>query len=533
MRRYLSLLLFLWTAPSAFAGYNIDSLFMVLDRTIDSAAYFIKQREDNINRLKEILVDNRDPDYRIDLLDSLFHQYVSYQSDSAMVYLNHCIEESEQLGSETHNAVYYRVRLAQQFSQSGIYYDAAALLDSLDKEKLSPSQKYYYFRTRSNVGFEIANQTKNERLRRSELEVWRACKDSILYQDNFDSDIYLQTLEERLRDEKKFDESLHINDLRLKKYSNPLRRFAIVASCRYQTLKQMKAPRDEQLYWLTESAISDVRNAIMNQSSLWELADILSREGNLDRSCRYISFSWDCATEFHSHARTKQISPILNTINVKYREDIQRYAQSLKVGMWILALISILLLISLYFVVKEHRRLKQAKHVIDKKNEDLSAAVNALDESNHKKERYIGYFLELCSVYIDKLESFRLNVLRKAQHGQLVEYLSNQKIMALKEADQESLIKCFDDAFLELFPTFVEQFNAMLRPDSQIIPPNRQSLTSELRVFALIRLGIDDSAKIAEFLNYSIRTIYNYRTKINKLLVIPKEEFERQLMQIK
>ena len=498
MRRYLSLLLFLWTAPSVFASYNIDSLFMVLDRTIDSAAYFINQREDNINRLKEILENNRDPDYRIDLLDSLFHQYVSYQSDSAMVYLNHCIEESEQLGSEAHNAVYYRVRLAQQFSQSGIYYDAAALLDSLDKEKLSPSQKYYFFRTRSNVGLEIANQTKNERLRRIEMEVWRAYKDSILKLENYDSDIYLQSLEERLRDEKKYDESLRVNDLRLKKYSKPLRRFAIVASCRYQTLKQMKSPRDEQLYWLTESAISDVRNAIMNQSSLWELADILSREGNLDRSCRYISFSWDCATEFHSHARTKQISPILNTINVKYREDIQRYAQSLKVGMWI-----------------------------------LSAAVNALNESNHKKERYIGYFLELCSVYIDKLESFRLNVLRKAQHGQLVEYLSNQKIMALKEADQESLIKCFDDAFLELFPTFVEQFNAMLRPDSQIIPPNRQSLTSELRVFALIRLGIDDSAKIAEFLNYSIRTIYNYRTKINKLLVIPKEEFERQLMQIK
>lgn len=201
--------------------------------------------------------------------------------------------------------------------------------------------------------------------------------------------------------------------------------------------------------------------------------------------------------------------------------------------MWILALISILLLVSLYYVVKEHRRLKQAKHVIDKNNEDLSVAVNALAESNRKKERYIGYFLELCSVYIDKLESFRLNVLRKAQHGQLVEYLSNQKIMALKEVDQESLIKCFDDAFLELFPTFVEQFNAMLRPDSQIIPPNGQSLTSELRVFALIRLGIDDSAKIAEFLNYSIRTIYNYRTKINKLLVIPKDEFEKRLMQIK
>lgn len=533
MRRYLSLLLFLWTAPSAFAGYNIDSLFMVLDRTIDSAAYFIKQREDHIMDLKEILVNTREPNLRVNLLDSLFHQYISYQSDSAMVFLHHCIESSDRTAGKEHNQEYYRVRLAQQYLQSGNYHDAEILLDSIDIGKLHELEKKYFFRTRSNVSFEIANQTKIENIKLQELEVWRAFKDSIFVNKNYDSDIYLQSLEERLRDEKKFEESLHINDLRLQTYSKPLRRFAIVASCRYQTLKRMNSPREEQLYWLTESAISDVRNAIMNQTSLWELADILSREGDLDRSCRYISFSWDCATEFHSYARTKQISPILNTINVRYREELQKFARSLTVGMWILALISILLLVSLYYVVREHRRLKQAKHVIDKKNEDLSAAVNALDESNHKKERYIGYFLELCSVYIDKLESFRLNVLRKAQHGQLVEYLSNQKIMALKEADQESLIKCFDDAFLELFPTFVEQFNAMLRPDSQIFPPNGQSLTSELRVFALIRLGIDDSAKIAEFLNYSIRTIYNYRTKINKLLVIPKDEFEKRLMQIK
>ena len=532
MCRFITLLLCLSTVPTVFANYNIDSLFMVLDRTIDSSAVFIKQREDNIMHLKEKLADNRNPKVHVDLLDSLFHQYISYQSDSAMVYLHQCIEASEKLDGMVHNAEYYRVRLAQQYLQSGNYHDAEALLNSIDVDRLHESEKNYFFRTRSNVSFEIANQTKIESVRQQEFEIWRAFKDSILACRNYDSDIYLQSLEERLRDEKKYDESLRINDLRLQKYSKPLRRYAIVASCRYQTHKQKNSPREEQLYWLTESAISDVRNAIMNQSSLWELADILSREGNLDRSCRYISFSWDCATEFHSHARTKQISPILNTINVKYREELQRFTQSLTIGMWVLALITILLLVSLYYVVKEHRRLKQAKQLIDKKNEDLSAAVNALDESNHKKERYIGYFLELCSVYIDKLESFRVNVLRKAQHGQLVEYLSNQKIMALKEADQESLIRCFDDAFLELFPTFVEQFNAMLRPDARIIPPNGQSLTSELRVFALIRLGIDDSAKIAEFLNYSIRTIYNYRTKINKLLVIPKEEFEKRLMEI-
>lgn len=532
MHRFLSLLVLICTVPSAFASYNIDSLFMVLDRAIDSAAVFNKQREDNIIHLKEVLADNRDPSYHIDLLDSLFHQYISYQSDSAMVYLHHCIEASEQLGSKSHNPAYYRVRLAQQYSQSGNYYDASDLLESIDPESLYPSQKNYYYRTRSNVSLEIANQTQNERLRLNGLKTWQAYKDSILACNNTNSDIYLQTLEERLRDEKKYEESLHINDLRLQKYPKPLRRYAIVASCRYQTHKQMNSPREEQLFWLTESAICDVRNAIKNQSSLWELADILSHEGDLDRSCRYISFSWDCATEFHSHARTKQISPILNTINVKYREDIQKYAQSLKAGIWIVTLFSILLLVLLYYVIKEHLRLKQAKKTIDKKNKDLSEAVSALDESNHKKERYIGYFLELCSVYLDKLESFRLNVLRKAQHGQLAEYLSNQKIMALKEADQESLVGCFDDAFLELFPTFVEQFNAMLRPDSQIIPPNGHSLTSELRVFALIRLGVDDSAKIAEFLNYSIRTIYNYRAKVNKLLIIPKEEFETRLMAI-
>ena len=532
MQRVYTLLVFLWTATSLFASHNIDSLFMVLDRTIDSAAYFNKQREDHIVLLKEKLSENHNPSRHIDLLDSLFHQYISYQSDSAMDYLHRCIVASEQLGSETHNPAYYRVRLAQQYLQSGNYFDAMTLLDSINPASLSQAHRYYYYRSRSSVYHEIAMQTRDEQRKKNALAQWSSCKDSILAYKNTDSDIYMQVLEERLREEKKYDESLRINDIRLQRFPPAIRRYAIVASYRYHTLKQMGAPRDEQLFWLTESAISDVRNAIRNQTSLWELANILSQEGNLDRSCKYISFSWDCATEFHSQARTKQISPILSTINVKYREQLQDSARRLKYGIWIVTLISILLLVSLYYIVREHRRLRQAKLLIDQKNEELSAAVNALHQSNKKKERYIGYFLELCSVYLDKLESFRLNALRKAQQGKLVEYLSNQKIMALKETDLQSLIQCFDDAFLELFPTFVEQFNAMLLPEARITPPNSQALTSELRVFALIRLGINDSAKIAEFLNYSIRTIYNYRAKINKSLLIPKEDFERRLMAI-
>lgn len=512
------------------AQYNIDSLSMVLDRTIDSAAVFIGQREDHIRQLKMQRAARHNKSQEVELLDSLFHQYVSYQSDSAMTYLLQCIDAARQ--TEQHNPEYYKVRLAQQYSQSGHYYDAAELLDQIEPSMLSESHKLFYFRAMSNVQNEIAGQTKNDARRAKALELGRAYRDSILATQNYKSDIFLQMLEEQLRAEKEYEKSLEINDLRLQRYYSPLRRYAIVASCRYQTCKQMQASRQEQLYWLTESAINDVRYAIMNQSSLWELADILSREGDLTRSYKYISFSWDCATHFHSQARTKQISPILNTINLKYQEKIQDFSRRLQIGMWILCVLLVALLVLLYYVIMEHQRLKSAKQEIDKKNEDLSYAVRALDESNHKKERYIGYFLELCSVYIDKLASFRTNVLRKAQQGQLVEYLSNQKLQALKESDQESLIEYFDHAFLELFPTFVEQFNAMLQPDARFVPARGELLTSELRVFALIRLGIDDSAKIAEFLNYSIRTIYNYRAKVNKLLIIPREEFERRLMKI-
>lgn len=531
MRRLLTLIMLLpclhcWAAP-----YNVDSLFMVLDRTIDSAAVFISQRETRIQDLKEKLVLNQDQSHEVELLDNLFHQYVSYQSDSAMSYLLRSIEAAQHTAQ--HNPEYYKVRLVQQYSQSGLFFDAAELLSEIDPNKLSDAQKLYYYRSMSKVQFEIAGQTKDETRRAQAMAIGNAYRDSLLLSQDHDNYIYLQTLEKKYREDKDYQKALEINDIQMSQFPKPQRRYAIVASSRYQTYKEMKAPLDQQLYWLTESAIYDVRHAIMNQAALWELADILSREGDLNRSYKYICFSWDCATHFRSQVRTKQISPILSTINLQYQEKIREFSNRLAIGMWVLVLLVLLLLVLFYYLFKEHQNLKIAKHEIDEKNRNLSRVVKALDESNHKKEQYIGHFLQLCSAYIDKLESFRTNVLRKAQHGQLVEYLSTQRLQEQKEADQESLIEHFDHAFLELFPTFVEQFNAMLQPEARVVPARgEQLLTPQLRVFALIRLGIDDSAKISEFLNYSIRTIYNYRAKVNKQLIVPKVEFEQRLMAI-
>ena len=148
------------------------------------------------------------------------------------------------------------------------------------------------------------------------------------------------------------------------------------------------------------------------------------------------------------------------------------------------------------------------------------------------KEEYIGRFLSLCSQYIDKLDDYRKMVNRKMKNKELDELFRMTKSTELKEKEIEELCQNFDSVFLHLFPNFIDDFNALLLPDMQVHPKEENRLSTDLRIFALIRLGIDDSSKIAEFLHYSVNTIYNYRARIKNGAVGNREAFERKVKEL-
>ncbi|MNE44367.1 hypothetical protein D3C80_1385890 [compost metagenome] len=182
------------------------------------------------------------------------------------------------------------------------------------------------------------------------------------------------------------------------------------------------------------------------------------------------------------------------------------------------------------FVTNE--KLAQLNKEISSTNEQLNERNAELSESNHIKEEYIAHFFDLCSTYINKLEGYRKELNKKVSDKKLEELFKMLKSTKVVDNELEELYNNFDSIFLNLYPTFVNDFNSFLIPDEQVVLKQGELLNTELRIFALIRLGITDSVKIAAFLRYSLSTIYNYRTKARNKAIVSRDEFEKMVARI-
>ena len=183
-------------------------------------------------------------------------------------------------------------------------------------------------------------------------------------------------------------------------------------------------------------------------------------------------------------------------------------------------------------LLENNTLLQDANRRLSDTNEQLRSAVIHLNDSTRVKDEYIGKFLTICSDYIDKLDNYRIKVNRKLKANQYNDLLRMTSSEQLKEDELQELLENFDAVFLRLFPSFIDDFNALLRKDEKIIPADRNALNTDLRIFALIRLGIDESSKIAEFLHYSPNSIYAYRARIKNKVAGNRDDFERLVKEI-
>ena len=329
---------------------------------------------------------------------------------------------------------------------------------------------------------------------------------------------------------------------------------------RYLDLKMMRPDGDEWACWLAQAALADVENAVMDQAALWELANHLYEQGDIERAYRYINFAAECAARFSTRLRNQQIAPVMQTVDSIYQLQNEKENAYLKAALGMMALLIVLALAFLVYVNRNRRHLAQARNELSRKNGQLLSlnerlsranagldeantkltatgrrmndAIVNLDESNRVKEKYIGLFLRQCSTYIDRMDRQRKeisNLLKGKRYAELAEFVSAHNF---RDKEQEELFEIFDSTFIRLFPTFVDEFNQLLRPESRMVLPDQSKLTTGVRIFALIRLGIDDSSKIAEFLHYSVNTIYNYRAKIKNGAACGRDEFEDRVREI-
>lgn len=549
MKKILSLVYILCFSAltSSFAqNKNIKDLYEQLDQAIEQSQYYINQKESRITKIKKQSRKGHTPPQLLTAYYKLYEEYKTYKSDSSIYYIHQAIDLAKRNNMKS-DITKLRSLLALLYSTSGAFTEALHVLQSIDKKTLNNSNKkdYYiaFYHVYGELGFTNINiDTELSQEFYSKQDCYRDTLFSILSPNSED---YLMRKEVLLTSQNKLKEALKINDIRLSKCKKGSHEYGIVAYYRYLIYRSLK-DEDMVKYWLLQSAICDVKCAINDQASLWILAEILSKEKDVERSYKYINFSWNATKRFCTRIRSWQISPVLGTIDHNYQAELKKANHRLIFAIICVSLLVIALALLTFYVNKQKSYLSNARNELKKTNTQLEelnnklsftngmlkASNDKLNESNGVKEEYIGQFLGACSHYIDKLDKMRLNVNKMVKNKQYNELYSMTKSSEVKEQELEELYANFDKVFLNLFPNFVEDLNGLLKEGCQIHLSSPNKLSAIVRVFALIRLGIDDSTKIAEFLHYAVNTIYNYRAKLRNGALNDRNEFEKKVREL-
>lgn len=549
MKKILSLVYILCFSAltSSFAqNKNIKDLYEQLDQAIEQSQYYINQKESRITKIKKQSRQGHTPQQLLTAYYKLYKEYKAYQSDSSIYYIHQAIDLAKRNNMKS-DITKLRSLLALQYSTSGAFTEALHVLQSIDKKTLNNSNKKDYYIAFYHVYGELSfsNIHIDTDLSQEFYRKQNCCRDTLFSILSPNSEDYLMRKEVLLTSQNKLKEALKINDIRLSKCKKGSHEYGIVAYYRHLIYRSLK-DEDMVKYWLLQSAICDVKCAINDQASLWILAEILSKEKDVERSYKYINFSWNANKRFSTRIRGWQISPVLGTIAHNYQAELKKANHRLIFAIICVSLLTIALALLTFYVNKQKSYLSNARNELKKTNTQLEelnnklsstngmlkASNDKLNESNGVKEEYIGQFLGACSHYIDKLDKMRLNVNKMVKNHQYNELYSMTKSSEVKEQELEELYANFDKVFLNLFPNFVEDLNGLLKEECQIHLSSPNKLSAIVRVFALIRLGIDDSTKIAEFLHYAVNTIYNYRAKLRNGAINDRNEFEKKVREL-
>lgn len=518
---------------------SLNSLFKELDEKISHKEVYIELKNSKIDNIKaEKRKLNSSPSLNYALNQSLYNEYKSYVSDSAIFYLNENLKIAETLNDQ------YRINetsisLAYIFTSLGLYKEAIDVMSNVETRFFDEKQKVQYYLTNRYIYSGLALYTQDLRNKGLYRKISHAYADTLLQVADKNSEEYLKVEETNLRERRDIPAALLINNKRLALTKEGTPEYAYVAFHR-ALLYRFANNYDMEKRYLLMSAISDVKSAIKDNASITMLSDILMKEGDVDRAHYYVRYSLDNINDYNTRIRSAEILNIQTIIDKAYQQKSDEQKRTLSIFLIVISILSVLLVISVCYVYKQMRKgiiiskhMKESNAKLNHLNQKLSDVNKKLSEinsdaveANKVKEEYIGYFLSECLNYIDKLDSFRKMVNSKIKDKQIDELYKTARNNELKDNELKELFINFDTIFLHLFPNFIEKFNSLLLNEEQVILKKGEILNTELRIYALIRLGINDSNKIASFLGYSVNTIYNYRAKMKNKAKVAREDFE-------
>lgn len=511
-----------------------------LDKVVANQQIYTNARLRMLDSLKSDLRKADDLHKKYAIEKELFAGYQSFVVDSALLYAQKKLSLAQRL-NDAEELSYSYLDVASMLIKGGNYKEANEMLQRLNVRNASSNLRNYYYTVNQDLytTLQTVSLTANERKLYNEKS--SLYKDSILSL-KLDPSVWVVT--DRMMDKHRYKDALQIL---LKEYPTLKvddRRMAYVAYS-ISDIYRLMGNREKEKQYLIVSAIADIKSAVKEYISLRRLATLLYEDGDIERSYLYMKRALEDAIYCNARLRVIEVSDIMPIINKAYEDKTQREKH-----VTLLALVSIsvlsLMLIGLVFLLRRQMKklsitqralrdknaeLYKLNDVLSKTNDALSESNDSLSEASRIKDMYIAQFMTECSTYIDKMELYRKQLRKVATTGSKTELLDLLKSPTFIEKEVDAFFATFDATFLSLFPNFVHDFNQLLLPESQVVNKKDKRLNTELRICALIRLGISDNERLAAFLRCSKATIYSYRSR-TRLKSLQPDLFEEQLMNL-
>ena len=539
MQRYIAIIiLFIATATSSMADTN-GELIQRIDSIIDNITQIYGKKQARIDFYKSMAHKSQKPETLLSAYDKLYDEYFVFQFDSAMVYADKAITLADRIGDKFHHDK-CRIEKASLLGVGGLYGEAVALLDEIDSTHLDNELRFdytiaYYFIYTYWADYchdYYYSPRYHERANNYLKQAVTMLRPTDSYYNFFWGEYYIYVERNDKRALEHYFKTLSTAPVESRWY----------AMASYAIANNYSANNNNSKYeeYILRACISDLLNCTRENLAMQDLAMYLFKKGddNILLAERYINFAMDDAKNYNNRLRIIEISQKLPVIVSTYREKLSSQNNTMRFALFGVSILFAFVVVLLYFYSRQNQLLARQRHELSESNNLLSSLNDKLNtlnsrllDTNSRRERLAKLYIDLCAKYIDRLSKFETLVKRKIKVGQVNDLLNTASSSRLSEEDAATFMNSFDTAFLDLYPSFVDEFNALLRADEQIVPPHKGRLTTELRIYALIRLGVKESSEIAALLFYTPRTIYNYRSTI-KSRAINRETFECDVEQL-
>lgn len=524
MKRLLFLVLLLYVP---FAGFSQLANLDTLKAELNKKALYDKGKETNIQKLKNALARTSDVNRQFNLCVKLYDEYKSYQYDSAYVFAVKLQDQSRELKDRS-KMYFSKIKMAFILLSSGMFKETFENLKGIDVTALDENTKIEYYSILTRAYYDVASYDNDKYYAPSYNRLANQYIDSAIAlskPDSYDK-IYLTGFK-KLQNGHKQEASVDFLAL-LNHHKLTTHQYAIVAS----TLSNIYTDHNQRIDLLAKAAVSDIKASTKETVALLWLSQLLYKTGDTENVYLFLQEALKDAEFYGARQRKIQINTLLPIVASEKVNYIERENTRFQI---FLAAILVLTGLVIWFAIalsKQLKKLRVKEIIIDEKNIQLEHINDKLLEGTKIKEEYIGYFFNVISGYILQLEKLKRSVdtklaIKKYDDIQIIIDKINIK------QDRDNLFYTFDHVFLKIFPNFINEFNLLFKEEDQIWPKEHEVLTTDLRIFALIRMGVGDTETIAKILEYSEKTIYVYKMRIKAKAIIPGDQFDHRIMEIK